>query len=236
MSLAVLCTPSQAVDQLYRLGALLGEHAAAGVLTRRLEQRTVMGPHRPGAGLLATPLAVAAASGALDQVRALLDAGADPRAQARIERTGGPSTATRGPLAATRSRELAINARHYAAALLVAAAIDREWRTWATRLFPTLREPLCAATPAQQLATALHRAGQLCEQGPPTSGAADRLKRRNAAMDDVALLLVQGAHPPTTALHACCRRVLASSYIHGSTRVHALRCPLCVPHVHITSL
>ena len=45
MSLAVLCTPSQGVDQLYRLGALLGEHAAAGVLTRRLEQRTVMGPH-----------------------------------------------------------------------------------------------------------------------------------------------------------------------------------------------
>ena len=234
MSLAVLCTPSQGVDQLYRLGALLGEHAAAGVLTRRLEQRTVMGPHRAGAGLLATPLAVAAASGALDQVRALLDAGADPRAQTRIERrTEHGDSRTAGGDSVL---ELAINARHYAAALLVAAAIDREWRTWATRLFPTLREPLCAATPAQQLATALHRAGQLCEQGPPTSGAADRLKRRNAAMDDVALLLVQGAHPPTTALHACCRRVLASSYIHGSTRVHALRCPLCVPHVHITSL
>ena len=72
--------------------------------------------------------------------------------------------------------------------------------------------PSRAATPARQLAselaTALHRAGQLCEQGPPMSGAADRLLRRNAAMDDVALLLIQGALPPTTALHACCRRVL----------------------------
>ena len=201
MVLAVLCTPSQAEDQLYRLGALLREHAAAGVLTQRLEQRTVMGPLRAGhPRTLATPLAVAAASGALDQVRALLDAGADPRAQTRIE-----GRTERGDSVL----ELAISARHYAAALLVAAAIDREWRTWATRLFPTLR---CAATPARQLAselaTALHRAGQLCEQGPPMSGAADRLLRRNAAMDDVAVLLVQGAHPPTTALHACCRRVL----------------------------
>ena len=173
MSLAVLCTPSQAVDQLYRLGALLQEHTAAGVLTRRLEQRTVMGPHRPGAGLLATPLAVAAASGALDQVRALLDAGADPRAQTRIERrTEHGDSRTAGGASVL---ELAINARHYAAALLVAAAIDLDWRTWATRLFPTLREPLCAATPAQQLASelaaALQRAGQLCEQGPPMSGA-----------------------------------------------------------------
>ena len=40
------------------------------------------------------------------------------------------------------------------------------------------------------------------------SGAGARLLRRNAAMDDVAVLLVQGALPPTTALHACCRRVL----------------------------
>jgi hypothetical protein len=201
MVLAVLCTPSQAEDQLYRLGALLREHAAAGVLTQRLEQRTVMGPLRAGhPRTLATPLAVAAASGALDQVRALLDAGADPRAQTRIE-----GRTERGDSVL----ELAINARHYAAALLVAAAIDREWRTWATRLFPTLR---CAATPARQLAselaTALHRAGQLCEQGPPMSGAGARLLRRNAAMDDVALLLVQGALPPPTALHACCRRVL----------------------------
>jgi len=202
MVLAVLCTPSQAEDQLYRLGALLREHAAAGVLTQRLEQRTVMGPLRAGhPRTLATPLAVAAASGALDQVRALLDAGADPRAQTRIE---GRRTEHGDSVL-----ELAISARHYAAALLVAAAIDLEWRTWATRLFPTLR---CAATPAQQLAselaTALHRAGQLCEQGPPMSGAGARLLRRNAAMDDVALLLVQGALPPTTALHACCRRVL----------------------------
>ena len=204
MVLAVLCTPSQAEDQLYRLGALLREHAAAGVLTQRLEQRTVMGPLRAGhPRTYATPLAVAAASGALDQVRALLDAGADPRAQTRIE-----GRTERGDSVL----ELAINARHYAAALLVAAAIDLDWRTWATRLFPTLREPLCAATPAQQLASelaaALQRAGQLCEQGPPMSGAADRLLRRNAAMDDVALLLVQGALPPPTALHACCRRVL----------------------------
>ena len=86
MVLAVLCTPSQAEDQLYRLGALLREHAAAGVLTQRLEQRAVMRPLRAGhPRTLATPLAVAAASGALDQVRALLDAGADPRAQTRIE-------------------------------------------------------------------------------------------------------------------------------------------------------
>jgi hypothetical protein len=86
MVLAVLCTPSQAVDQLYRLGALLREHAAAGVLTQRLEQRTVMGPLRADHPIVyATPLAVATASGALDQVRALLDAGADPRAQTRIE-------------------------------------------------------------------------------------------------------------------------------------------------------
>ena len=190
MVLAVLCTPSQAEDQLYRLGALLREHAAAGVLTQRLEQRAVMRPLRAGdPRTLATPLAVAAASGALDQVRALLDAGADPRAQTRIE-----GRTERGDSVL----ELAISARHYAAALLVAAAIDLEWRTWATRLFPTLR---CAATPARQLASelasALQRAGQLCEQGPPMSGAADRLLRRNAAMDDVALLLVQGALPPT---------------------------------------
>jgi hypothetical protein len=230
MVLAVLCTPSQAEDQLYRLGALLREHAAAGVLTQRLEQRTVMGPLRAGdPRTLATPLAVAAASGALDQVRALLDAGADPRAQTRIEgRTEHSDSRTAGGDSVL---ELAINARHYAAALLVAAAIDREWRTWATRLFPTLREPLCAATPAQQLATALHRAGQLCEQGPPMSGAADRLLRRNAAMDDVAVLLVQGALPPTTALHACCRRVLA---IH--TWLRTMSMSMSMFHVHITSL
>jgi len=93
------CALPQAVDQLYRLGALLQEHAAAGVLTRRLEQRTVMGPLRAGHPIIyATPLAVAAASGALDQVRALLDAGADPSAQTRILQRvsrGGPSTATR---------------------------------------------------------------------------------------------------------------------------------------------
>ena len=195
MVLADQCTPSQAVDQLYRLGALLREHAAAGVLTQRLEQRAVMGPLRAGHPIIyATPLAVAAASGALDQVRALLDAGADPRAQTRIEgRTEHSDSRTAGGDSVL---ELAINARHYAAALLVAAAIDREWRTWATRLFPTLR---CAATPARQLAselaTALHRAGQLCEQGPPTSGAADRLKRRNAAMDDVAGAAGPGCAP-----------------------------------------
>ena len=228
MVLADQCTPSQAVDQLYRLGALLQEHTAAGVLTRRLEQRTVMGPLRAGhPRTLATPLAVAAASGALDQVRALLDAGADPRAQTRIE---GRRTEHGDSVL-----ELAINARHYAAALLVAAAIDREWRTWATRLFPTLREPLCAATPAQQLASelaaALQRAGQLCEQGPPMSGAADRLLRRNAAMDDVALLLIQGALLPTTALHACCRRVLA---IH--TWLRTMSMSMSMFHVHITSL
>jgi hypothetical protein len=63
------------------------------------------------------------------------------------------------------------------------------------------------------------------------SGAADRLLRRNAAMDDVAVLLVQGALPPTTALHACCRRVLA---IH--TWLRTMSMSMSMFHVHITSL